>query len=80
MINNHPGYSPGQEVGGKSTIARGVVSGLLQLLQLPDEPLPQDPVLDLDVVLDLNVRQLHNWKLSYVSSDRIVESKSESDT
>merc|ERR1712061_456262 len=34
-------------------------SGLLaQILQLADEPLPQDPVLDPNVIFDLTIRQL----------------------
>ena len=51
---------PGEEVGGDASIAGGVVRRLLQLLQLPDEPLPQNPVLDPNVVLDLAVRQLED--------------------
>ena len=46
---------PGEEVGSDASVAGGVVRRLLQLLQLPDEPLPQDPVLDPNVVLDLAV-------------------------
>ena len=51
---------PGEEVGSDASVAGGVVRRLLQLLQLPDEPLPQDPVLDPNVVLDLDVRQLED--------------------
>ena len=51
---------PGEEVGGDASITGGVVRRLLQLLQLPDEPLPQNPVLDPNVVLDLAVRQLED--------------------
>ena len=51
---------PGQEVGSYASVTGGVVRRLLQLLQLPDEPLPQDPVLDTNVILDLNVRQLQD--------------------
>ena len=49
---------PGKEVGGDASVTGGVVRRLLQLLQLPDEPLPQNPVLDPDVILDLVVCQL----------------------
>ena len=48
----------GKEVSSDASITGGVVCRLLQLLQLADEPLPQNPVLDPDVVLDLAVRQL----------------------
>ena len=50
----------GEEVSSDASITGGVVRRLLQLLQLADEPLPQDPVLDPDVVLDLTVRQLQD--------------------
>ena len=50
----------GEEVSSDASITGGVVRRLLQLLQLADEPLPQDPVLDSDVILDLTVRQLQD--------------------
>ena len=49
---------PGEEVSSDASVAGGVVGRLLQLLQLADEPLPQDPVLYPNVILDLDVRQL----------------------
>ena len=49
---------PGEEVSSDASVAGGVIRRLLQLLQLADEPLPQDPVLYPNVILDLDVRQL----------------------
>ena len=58
------GSNSGKEVCQDASVARGVVRRLLQILQLADEPLPQDPVLDPNVIFDLTIRQLEIRKVS----------------